>query len=115
MVDAILDTQSGVKASDIIGWVVWDDTGTRFSSLGTLTDDLPVSGIQVVLLYYFNPTGKRFPDGRKFLRRVSQTGFDRYKVPRNDGTVRFIRGDWTTMPNHQRICDQAFQEWWPRS
>ncbi len=115
MTDEVLDALEGVKASEIVGWVVWDDVGNRYSSLGTRADDLPASGIQVVLLYYFNPTGKLYPDGKKYLRRLSRTGYDIYKIPRGDGTVRSIRGDWTTLVNHDQICDLAFQEWWPRS
>lgn len=115
MTDEVLNALEGVRASEIVGWVVWDDAENRYSSLDIQADDLPASGIQVVLLYYFDPTGSRYPDGKRYLRRLACTGYDTYKIPRGDGTVRSIRGDWTTLVNHDRICDQAFPEWWPRS
>ncbi len=104
------DVEQGITLNAIVGWNIWYSDGSRYSSLnGYKGDDLPDHDVQVLIVYYMRPDGKRNPDGSAGLYRAVYTR-DRYKVP---FSTREKFGDWTSMVNHDDITKKAISGWWP--
>lgn len=81
----------------ILGWKVWYDDWTVFSSRDSRADDLPDSGVQAVKIYHRRNGAEE--TGRVYTLRL--IGVDPYWIP---GATRPKEGTWLSDEEHMKFC-----------
>ena len=95
--------------SALLGWKIWYDNGSAFSSLDGTWEDAPSDGVQVVVEFY--PEGEKYYHSRNYFILDNGKAYGTNDINpflRKQGTVK--SGRWTSDDYFRDILNKAKED-----